>query len=308
MINRTLIRLKIVQLVYAYYQNEGKTLAVAEKELLQSLAKSYELYNYMLLLMVKVTDYARRQVEHQSALNQAAHADEEISYNFVDNRFIEQLSGNVQLRTFVEDHKISWDNEIAYLKGLYERILATDFYKTYAGLKETTYEQDRELWRVIYRQLIMKDDLLTEVIEDMSLYWNDDRDIVDSFVVKTIKMFEDANGAEQELLPDFKDSEDKEFALRLFKQTIANARYYQELISQSSRNWDADRMAFMDVVIMQIAIAELLSFPQIPISVTVNEYVEIAKYYSTPKSYRYINGLVDAIARRLKDEHKLMKQ
>lgn len=307
MINRTLIRLKIVQLVYAYYQNEGKTLAVAEKELLHSLAKSYELYNYMLLLMVKVTGYARRQIEHQTELNLAAHADEEISHNFVENKFIEQLSENVQLMTYVEDHKLSWDNEIAYIKALYEKIQAEKFYKTYSALNEPTYEQDRELWRCIYRQVIAKDELLTDLIEDMSLYWNDDRAIVDSFVIKTIKMFEQEAGAEQNLLPDFKDSEDKEFAVRLFHQAIANSRYYQDLITESSRNWAADRMAFMDVVIMQIAIAELLSFPMIPTSVTVNEYVEISKYYSTPNSYRYINGLVDAIAKRLKHEHKLMK-
>lgn len=307
MINRTLIRLKIVQLVYAYYQNEGKTLAVAEKELLHSLAKSYELYNYMLLLMVKVTGYARRQIEHQTELNLAAHADEEISHNFVENKFIEQLSENVQLMTYVEDHKLSWDNEIAYIKALYEKIQAEEFYKTYSALNEPTYEQDRELWRCIYRQVIAKDELLTDLIEDMSLYWNDDRAIVDSFVIKTIKMFEQEAGAEQNLLPDFKDSEDKEFAVRLFHQAIANSRYYQDLITESSRNWAADRMAFMDVVIMQIAIAELLSFPMIPTSVTVNEYVEISKYYSTPNSYRYINGLVDAIAKRLKHEHKLMK-
>lgn len=308
MINRTLIRLKIVQLVYAFYQNEGKNMAVAEKELLTSLAKSYELYHYMLLLMVKVTDYALRQVEHRSALNEAAHAGEEISYNFVENKFIKQLSENVQLRAFVEDYKISWDGEVQYLKGLYEKIQSEDFYKTYAALKQTTYEQDRELWRMIYRQIIAKDDLLTDLIEDMSLYWNDDRTIVDSFVVKTIKSFAQEAGAEQELLPDFRNSEDKEFAVRLFHQTLANAKYYQQLISDSSRNWDTDRMAFMDVIIIQIAIAELLSFPLIPTSVTVNEYVEIAKYYSTPKSYRYINGMVDAIARRLKDEKKLMKE
>ncbi len=299
--------MKIVQLVYAYYQNEGKTLAVAEKELLHSLAKSYELYNYMLLLMVKVTGYARRQIEHQTELNLAAHADEEISHNFVENKFIEQLSENVQLMTYVEDHKLSWDNEIAYIKALYEKIQAEEFYKTYSALNEPTYEQDRELWRCIYRQVIAKDELLTDLIEDMSLYWNDDRAIVDSFVIKTIKMFEQEAGAEQNLLPDFKDSEDKEFAVRLFHQAIANSRYYQDLITESSRNWAADRMAFMDVVIMQIAIAELLSFPMIPTSVTVNEYVEISKYYSTPNSYRYINGLVDAIAKRLKHEHKLMK-
>lgn len=307
MINRTLIRLKVVQLVYAYYQNEGKTLPAAEKELLFSLGKAYELYHLLLLLPVGVTEYARRQVERLHELTQATHAETPVSFNFVNNKFVKQLSENVQLSEYKEEHKCTWDNEIAYLRNLYDRIVGADFYQEYIGKGETSYEEDRELWRCIFKQIVMKDELLDDVLEDLSLYWNDDRGIVDSFVLKTIKSFAQEEGDAQELLPDFKDSEDKEFAVRLFHQTITNAEYYQDLIYGFSKNWDASRMAYMDVIIMQIAIAEMLSFPMIPLTVTMNEYVEIAKYYSTPKSFKYINGLIDAIAHKLKDEHKLMK-
>ena len=148
---------------------------------------------------------------------------------------------------------------------------------------------------------------LDQVLEDQSLYWNDDKEIVDTFVLKTIKRFDEKNGAKQELLPEFKDEEDQDFARRLFRRTILNADYYRHLISENTKNWDLDRVAFMDVVIMQIALAEILSFPNIPVSVSLNEYVEIAKLYSTPKSGGFINGTLDGIVNSLKKENKLTK-
>jgi len=153
----------------------------------------------------------------------------------------------------------------------------------------------------------MKDERIDEILEDQSLYWNDDREVVDTFVLKTIKRFDPANGANQELVPEYKDIEDQEFAIRLFRRTIMNDEYYRTLISQSVKNWEFNRLAYMDVIIMQIAVAEILSFPQIPVSVTINEYVEIAKWYSTPKSGGYVNGIIDSVAKKLKKENKLSK-
>ena len=146
------------------------------------------------------------------------------------------------------------------------------------------------------------------MLEDQSLYWNDDKEIVDTFVLKTIKRFDPKNGDRQELLPEFKDEDDKDFARRLFRRAILNADYYRHLISQHSRNWDLNRVAVMDVIIMQIALAEILSFPNIPVNVSLNEYVEIAKLYSTPKSGAFINGTLDGIVKQLKQESKLTKE
>ena len=169
----------------------------------------------------------------------------------------------------------------------------------------SSYEEDRELWRKLYKNIIFNNIELDQVLEDQSLYWNDDKEIVDTFVLKTIKRFDEKNGAKQELLPEFKDEEDQDFARRLFRRTILNADYYRHLISENTKNWDLDRVAFMDVVIMQIALAEILSFPNIPVSVSLNEYVEIAKLYSTPKSGGFINGTLDGIVNSLKKENKL---
>ena len=307
MINRVLIRLKIVQIVYAYYQNGGKNLDTAEKELFFSLSKAYDMYNYLLLLMVEITRQAER--KQSAAKNKLLPTTEELYPNtkFVDNRFIAQLEVNKQLLEFSETQKKTWENESEFVKRLCDKIMDSDIYKEYMECETSSYEEDRELWRKIYKRIIFNNNELDQVLEDQSLYWNDDKEIVDTFVLKTIKRFEEQNGANQPLLPEFKDDEDQDFARRLFRRSILNAEYYRHLISENTRNWDLDRVALMDIIIMQIALAEILSFPNIPISVTFNEYVEIAKLYSTPKSGSFINGTLDGIVNALKEENKLTK-
>lgn len=307
MINRVLIRLKIVQIIYAYYQNGGKNLDTAEKELFFSLSKAYDLYNYLLLLMVEVTRYAAKRID--AAKHKVIPTKEDLCPNmkFVENRFIAQLEANKQLNEFVSSQKKTWDNEPDFIKSFCEQIMQSDIYKEYMAAETSSYAEDRELWRKLYKKFVFNNAALDDVLEDQSLYWNDDKEIVDTFVLKTIKRFAPENGENQELLPEFKDEEDQDFARRLFRRTILNADYYRHLISENSKNWDLSRVAVMDVVVMQIALAEILSFPNIPINVSLNEYVEIAKLYSTPKSGGFINGTLDGIVKRLKKENKLIK-
>lgn len=307
MINRTLIRLKIVQLIYSFYQNGGKDIKTAEKELMFSLSKAYDLYNYLLLLLVELTKYENEQIEQQEELNKIAHKEEAVSHRFVNNRFVKQLADNKQLLEYVDSQKRTWLNDADYLKKLLADIKASDTYADYMVNEVDDYSTDREFWRKIYKSIIMKDDRLSEVLEDKSLYWNDDREIVDTFVLKTIKRFEEENKENQELLPEYKDEEDREFAVKLFRATILNDEDHRRLIAQCVKNWEFDRLAFMDVVIMQIAIAEILGFVQIPTVVSINEYVDIAKYYSTPKSAAYVNGILDAVVKRLKREKLIIK-
>lgn len=307
MINRTIIRLKIVQLMYAYYQNGGKNIETAEKELLFSLSKAYDLYNYLLLLIVSVSRYAVEQVEQQEERNKVARIDEAVNRRFAENRFAVQLENNKQLQEYVENKKKSWNQELAYIKNLYEDIVKSEYYQEYMAMPEVTYNDDRELWRKIYKHIIMKDERIDDILEDQSLYWNDDRQVIDTFVIKTIKRFDPEKGCDQELVEEFKDEEDREFATRLFRRTIMNDEYYRSLIGRCIKNWEFNRLAYMDVIIMQIAVAEILSFPQIPVSVSINEYVEIAKWYSTPRSAGYVNGIIDSVAKMLHRENKLTK-
>ncbi|MCR4769476.1 MAG: transcription antitermination factor NusB [Bacteroidaceae bacterium] len=307
MINRTLIRLKIVQLIYEYYQNGNRSIEAVGKELMYSLSKAYELYNLLLCLMIDLTRYADEVINKQEEINRVTHANKEISHRLLENKFIAILEKNKMLNQYREEKKLSWMDDKNYLKYLYDIIVQSEYYADYLAPNEVTFDDDREFWRKVYKNIIMKDTEIDDIIEDMCIYWNDDKETVDTFVIKTIKRFTAESTEEQPLMPEFRDEEDVHFADRLLRRTIENAEYYQSLISQSAHNWELNRIAFMDLVIMQVAIAEILSFPEIPVSVTINEYIELAKCYSTPKSHIYINGIVDNVAKRLRNAGKLMK-
>ena len=208
----------------------------------------------------------------------------------------------------METQKKSWSSEPEFLKKMFDQIQESKIYREYMESEEDSWEADRELWRKLYRTLIQDNEDLDALLEEQSLYWNDDKEIVDTFVLKTIKRFEEKNQGKQELLPEYDSEEDKDYARKLFRATILNANEYQRFMSETSHNWDFSRLAYMDVVIMQIAIAEMMTFPSIPVSVSINEYVDIAKLYSTPRSGAYINGMLDAIARHLIETGKLLKR
>ncbi|MBQ7424058.1 MAG: transcription antitermination factor NusB [Prevotella sp.] len=307
MINRELIRTKIVQLTYAYYQNGNHNIESAEKELMFSLSKAYDLYNYLLGLMVAVLNEARKHVE--VAASRAKREGLPMpSERFIQNKFILQLEANKQLNDFMESQNQTWIDDIEFVRKLLAQIEQSDIYNEYMESEDDSYEADRELWRKLYKTYIMENQDLDAVLEEKSLYWNDDKETVDTFVLKTIKRFEANSNSRQELLPEYRDEEDRDFARKLFRSTILNADTYQRYMGESSRNWDFSRLAYMDVVIMQIAIAEMLNFPNIPVSVTINEYVDLARLYSTPKSAGYINGMLDTIARHLIESGKMMKE
>ncbi len=307
MINRDLIRRKIVQLTYAYYQNGNHNMDNAEKELLFSLSKAYDLYNYMLQLIVAVTKEARKRydVELARALREGAEAP---SQKFAFNRLAVQLEENKMLGDWIDAKHSSWDDDIEFVRKLYTNITASEAFQEYMASEEDNYEADREAWRKFYKNFVMNNEELDALLEEKSLYWNDDKEVVDTFVLKTIKRFEQENKADQELLPEYKDLEDRDFARKLFRSTILNCDQYQRYMSDASRNWDFSRLAYMDVVIMQIAIAEMVNFPNIPASVTINEYVDLAKVYSTPRSGGYVNGMLDNIGRFLIDRGIIAKE
>ena len=307
MINRDLIRRKIVQLTYAYYQNGNHNMDNAEKELLFSLSKAYDLYNYMLQLIVAVSKEARKRYDMEVARAQRE-GTEAPSQKFAFNRFAVQLEENKQLGEWIDAKNSSWDEDVEFVRKLYTNIAASEVYQEYMEAEADGYEEDREAWRKLYKQFVMNNDDLDAMLEEKSLYWNDDKEVVDTFVLKTIKRFDPANKTNQELLPEYKDAEDRDFARKLFRATILNCDQYQRYMSDASRNWDFSRLAYMDVVIMQIAIAELVTFPNIPATVTINEYVDLAKVYSTPRSGGYVNGMLDNIARFLISKGVILKE
>jgi N utilization substance protein B len=308
MINRVLIRIRVVQVLFACSQNETTDLKKAETELLFSLQKSYDLYFYLLSLMIELTDaYAQKVDVRKSKLLPTS---EDISPNvkLLNNKFISQLRRNLTLEKYMKDRPFRWFEHETFVRSLLEEILNTDAYKEYTGSDSDKYEDDREFWRKIFKQVICNNEELYSILEDESLYWNDDVEIVESFVLKTIKRFEESNGEAQEVLPMFKDDADREFSVKLLRESLLNENVYKELIDRYTNNWESERIALMDMVIMQIALAEILNFPSIPVNVTLNEYIDIAKSYSTAKSASFINGILDAIVKELNEEKKIIKK
>lgn len=308
MINRELIRIKIVQLVYAYYQSSDKSVSAARKELSYSMSKAYDMYHELLLLMVDLTDRERHRLEAETEQAELLHRSLEPNRKFVDNKFIAQLSENKQLEAFRKERGTNWNEEDAFMRNLLATICDSDIYRLYMATPAPDYEADRELWRKLYKTYICENDDLDAIFEEACLYWNDDKVIVDSFVLKTIKRFDPANGADQPLLPEFDSDEDRQFADQLLTVTLEHDDEYRDLIRQNCKNWEFDRLAFMDVIIMQTALAEIINFPLIPLNVSFNEYLNIAKLYSTPRSARYINGVLDHAVKALRSEGQLFKR
>lgn len=307
MINRILIRIKVLQIVYSFYQNEKVDVKSAEKELLFSLQKSYDLYHYLLLLIVDLTNLYERILDNRKHKLVPTEADMNPNTRLIDNRFARQLEGNYALKRYISERKLSWENDGEFVRRLLDQLLTSDTYAEYLENPDDSYETDREFWRLFFKKHVCGNEMVEEHLEDKSIFWNDDVEIIETFTLKTIKRFEESTGKEQELLPMFKDMEDREFAIRLLRETLLNRVEYRERINNHLKNWESERIANMDLLIMQVALAEILNFPSIPVSVTLNEYIDAAKYYSTPKSGVFINGVLDSIVNELKKEKVLFK-
>ena len=293
MINRDLIRIKVVQLVYAYSQNGESDITKADKELTLSLSKSYQLYNNLLLLICAVTKMARKRYD---IINTKAEREGRVipQNAFIDNKFALQLEDNTQLRSFVETNGDIWEQKAEFVKNLLLEMQEDETVKCDIG---SSYEDCKAMWKHLYKTHIQDNESLDDILESESLYWNGDKDIIDTFVLKTISRFDEGAGSEQELLPEYKENDDEEYAHQLLYTALKNAEEYQQYIKEACQAWDFSRLAKMDIVIMQLAIAEMINFPKIPIPVTINEYVELANEYSTPKSGKFINGILDSIAK-----------
>ena len=305
MINRILIRIKVVQMVYSYLLDQkGKRMMEAQKELATSLDKAYELYHYLLMLPV---EFVRLQEERlDNARNKYLPTDEDLNPNtkFVDNLFVKKISNCEMFKEFVKDNSISWaDSEIS-LRLMLDKIVNSDIYQEYMDKPGTSLAEDCELWRNLLKKVVFIDENLTDALETKSVYWNDDLDTVGTFVLKTIKRFEEEGY--EELLPKYKDDEDRLFAEKLFVNAVNNKDEYMKFIDMfvSKDSWETERLAFMDIVVLLVAIAELEKVPSVPTKVTMNEFIEIAKCYSTNKSGQFVNGILNSIINYLKKLNK----
>ena len=307
MINRVLIRLKVLQIVYAYYQKNDQDLKSAENELIQSLQKSYDLYNYLLQLVLTLTDAEQKRLDALKHKYLPTEKELNPDIRFINNRFAEQLATNETLSSFTNKKGYLLQYEDAgFVRQLLEQIISSDIYEEYMQAPDS-YENDKEIWKKITKKIILENQDFIDLLEEKSIYWDSDLEIVGSFVLKTMNRFNQENSAQQELSPMYKNEDDRQFAILLLHKSILEYQENKELIDSQIKNWDLERIAIMDLYIMQIALTEIKNFSSIPLSVSLNEYIDLARYYSTPKSTHFINGILDGVVNELKKDGKLFK-
>ena len=309
MINRVLIRTKVVQNLYSYMLTRPeRTLNKALKDLDASLNKTYELYHYLMRLPVELTHIQEMRLDE--ARNKYLPSEEELNPNmkFVNNSLVASLAANEQLKQFAEEHSVTWNDDPIFERMMLDKILKSDIYNDYMSDDTADAVGDSLLWQQLMKQVILPDENMSDAVEQRSLFWTeDDMDLLGQFVCKTFRRI--AEGDEQPIMPMFKDEEDGDFGRELFTATVQLMPGSNALIDELvvSSRWDKDRIVLMDRIIMCTAIAELRSFEKIPVAVTLNEYIELAKNFSTAASGKFINGILNNAVKQLRKEGKLLK-
>jgi N utilization substance protein B len=258
-------------------------------------------------MIVDVTQMYERLIEKRRSKYRPTDEDKNPDMRMLNNRLAAQIAENEALRKYSREHCISWSDERDFIRKVLDIIMRSDIYKNYLNVEEDSYKTDRDFWCAVFRRIILNNEFIEDFLEEKSIYWNEDIDIIESFVVKTMKRFDETTGSKQELIPMFNNNDDYEYVIKLFRQTLLHGDEYRERINKHMKNWESERVANIDLIIMQVALAEIMNFPTIPINVTLNEYIDAAKYYSTPKSGIFINGVLDSIVEELKREKLLMK-
>ena len=312
MINRTLVRTKVVQTVFAMYSGSDHTALSARKALLKKFSSTYSLYMMMLSFADELTTYAEEQISENKKRAAVLHQRYEANMNFVNNRVAQQLFNNRRLRNYLENEHLRWDTGMTAVEATYKALLEASWYKEFMALESPTYEDEKMLWRKIYGQLLLESSALSSALEEMEVSldqegWTVDMDMVLTYVVKTIKRMKETDDEELPLLDMFGKEEELIFAKDLLQHTIDQAEENKVLISGALQNWEADRVAYMDQIILLVALAEIRSFNEIALEISMNEYIEIAKEYSNEKSHVFINGVLNRVVKDLKADNQLFK-
>jgi len=308
MLNRRHIRVKVMQTIYAFNGSESDDLKKDEKFLLFSIENMHNLYLLIMSLLLEVQKRAAQDLEKKQKKHLATSEDKNPNRKFVNNQVFQAILENETLNNSLEHNKtINWDLDSEYVDIVFKAIVKSEVYQDYMRTRTSDFKEDKDFFIDVFKEIIAPNDKLYDYIEDKNLTWLDDLPTVNTTILKLIRKLK-PNSAEAHFSPKlYKDSEDKQFAIDLFKKTILNAATINEEIAQKTKNWDADRIANLDYVLLQMGICELHYFPSIPVKVTINEYLEIAKEYSTPKSSIFINGILDKLVKEYKKEGKLNK-
>ncbi len=307
MLNRRHLRIKVLQALYAYFQSENDDLARGEKELFFSIQKIWELYIRLLLLFREVRDAAERRIEEGKRKKLPKEEDLHPNRKFVDNRVLTLLADSQVLQVEREKTKLGWEERQDLVNRVFQSIRESEAYHTYMDSGQDSFRNDQKLLMELFREHIANSELLQAFFEENSIYWVDDLDLVSQMVIRTIDQLE-VSSTDVTLLPLYRDEEeDPDYAAKLFRKSIHQHAENRELIAQKAENWEMERIALMDMLIMEMALTEVREIPEVPVKVTLNEFIEISKFYSTPKSNSFINGILDKTVTMLREEGKIKK-
>lgn len=307
MISRHLLRIKAIMILYAYFKSDDKSQKKFESDLFFSINKTYDLYILLLLLVVDIKNYAEDKINLARQKRIPTPSDLNPNTKFIDNKIINLLEKNKSINSYILNNKISWTENPELVKQLYNNIIQSSIYETYMSDEQTGYKNDKQFIINIFANIIVNSEFISQIIEEKSIYWNDDIELVVSMIIKTISGFKESDDEYKSLMSLFRNEDDKDFVKNLFRKTILNHETNKTIIGEFTKNWDFERIAFMDKLIMETAITEIVEFPSIPIKVSLNEYIEISKFYSTEKSNIFINGVLDKIINKLQEENKVVK-
>lgn len=309
MLNRRYLRIQAMQALYGFFQSESADVPSGERDLMRSIDKTYELYIYLLLIFEELVRVASNSIEIGKEKHLPTQEELRPNLRFVNNKLIAQLLNHKKLKKEAAIHKITWqsDDELSLTRKMWEKLKVSDEYKTYMSSDIDSFARDQELVINIFKTFIADDEAFEQFLEEKNMHWPGDLNM--AVAPGIIRTLESANETREPVLaPLFKDpEEDKQFILELFRKTIIYNNRCEKLISDKTKNWEVDRIAVMDVILMKMAISELLHFSSIPVKVTLNEYIEISKTYSTPKSKQFINGILDKIVIDFKKDGTMQK-
>jgi len=308
MLNRRHIRVKVMQTLYAFKGSESDDFSKDQKFLLFSIDNMYNLYLLLISLIIEVQKRAENNIEKKLNKHLATKEDKDPNRKFVNNEVFQVLLNNLDLKDKLEQYNIKdWELDSEYVDIIFKEITASDLYKNYMETKTSSFKEDKEFIVDVYKEIIAPNNKLYEYLEDKNLTWLDDLPTVNTTILKILRKVKESS-SENHFTPKlYKDSDDKKFAIDLFKKTLLNRTAINKEIEQKTQNWDSDRIANVDYVLLQMAICEIKNFSSIPAKVTINEYLEIAKEYSTPKSNIFINGILDKLVKEYQDKGTLNK-
>jgi N utilization substance protein B len=308
MISRRYLRVKTFQALYAYFQSDGKELKKFENELFLSLERMHDLYLVLLTVGQEVIHQSKLKMEEAKKKRLPSEEDLNPNTKFIDNQVFRLLSESTSLNEQIKKKKLYWDADQELMGKLFNFVRNHEVYQNYMSTRETTFQEDQAFVVDFYKKIISEFELLISEMEDKSIFWGyDEMDFILSMILKTIKKI-DGNAGVVNLMPLYRDKdEDVKFTKDLFHNTIDADDENSEMIGDKTKNWDVERIAMVDVLLMKMALTELMTFKSIPVKVTLNEYIELSKWYSTPKSKVFVNGVLDKLVVELKADGKLKK-